>query len=66
MGLELTITLAIITVIIVAAALVIYFSNQNQLLPPYQEPLDKCPMGFGNKEPAKEDANWPFPTTRRP
>jgi hypothetical protein len=49
MGLELTITFAIITFIIVLAVLVVYFSKQDQLLPPYQEPV------------AKEDISWPFP-----
>ena len=66
MGLELTITFAIITIIIALAVVMVYFSNQDQLLPPYQEPVAKCPMGFQNQEPAKEDVNWPFPTTRRP
>ena len=66
MGLELTITFVVITFIIALAVVMVYLSKQDRLLPPYQEPIAKCPMGFGNQEPAKEDAPWPFPTTRRP
>jgi hypothetical protein len=66
MGLELTIAFAAITFIIVLAVLMFYFSTQDQLLPPYQEPIAKCPFGFGNQQPVKEDISWPFPSGDKP
>jgi energy-converting hydrogenase Eha subunit F len=62
----LIIFVSIVAIIAILGFLIAYGLQRDQLFPPYQEPLDKCPMGFQNQEPAKEDSNWPFPTTRRP
>ena len=58
--------LSIIAIIAILGILIVWGYNRDQLFPPYQEPVGKCPMGFSNQEPAKEDINWPFPTSRKP
>jgi energy-converting hydrogenase Eha subunit F len=59
---------SIVAIIAILGILIAYGISQNQLFPPYQEPVAKCPMGFGNQnqEPAKEDITWPFPTGSKP
>lgn len=59
---------SIVAIIAILGILIAYGISQDQLFPPYQEPVGKCPMGFGSQEPAKEDINpnWPFPTGGKP
>ena len=64
MGLE--IIVALIAFIVFMGLIFAYLYSKNQLFPPYQEPVAKCPFGFGNTAKEDVDPNWPFPTGRRP
>ena len=55
MGLE--IIVASIAFIVFMGLVFAYLLSRNQLFPPYQEPVEPI---------AKEDINWPFPTSRKP